>query len=292
MLNILLFIFILMIIFSLCNYEKMTDNYNAYLNSKSSIIIRNDVYKPDEKIEITNLPSCEKHIVVEYGQNINSVNNDKISIHEVINEPLIHTIEVDNNNYNLVKVEFRKTNFTYNDKDVGLSLHLVHSSFNNTINKFIIVIPLDLVDYDSTNIEGFKNTFYNKMENYFYEYNGEKQINEIKNKVIDIVKNKFNLGIKYKRNYNIKNINIDLVISKFKEIDLPNYQCCKNNIGPITLINLCPLKTIIENNNKFYIIKEENGNISLITEPCTLTENIGLQILERVYSDDNLIYLK
>ena len=41
---------------------------------------------------------------------------NQISINHDINDPLIHTIEVDNKNYNLVKVELRKTNFTINNK--------------------------------------------------------------------------------------------------------------------------------------------------------------------------------
>ena len=74
--------------------------------------------------------------------------------------------------------------------------------------------------------------------------------------------------------------------------DIPIYECCTNTIGPTTYIDLCILKRIIESNEKFYIINEENGNINLIIEPNLIDEDIGLFIRNIIEKDNNLIYLK
>ena len=309
LLIILLFILIILSHFSSNTKENMTNNYNKYLNNETSFIIKNNVYKQNELIEITSLPYCNKDILVDYGLNINSINNDGVKINQIINDPLIHTIEVDDKNYNLVQVEWRKTNFQFNGKPIGLSLHLIHSDYK-TSEKLNIIIPLDLVD-DNENVESFRNIFYNKMDNFFKIKtpeiidenkktfsNLDKTIADLKNSFSDIgninentnkLKGKFNLSIKYKRKYNIKNININSLLKNKNEI--PIYQCCKNTIGPVIKMNLCSLKTIIESNNMYYIIKEENGNTNLITEPNIFNEENGLIIRSYIEPDDNLIYL-
>jgi hypothetical protein len=307
-------LFIIIILTQVCsNYdlmENMTDNYNKYLNNQTSELVRNNLYAQNETIEITSLPICNKNILVDYGININSINNDGITINQIINDPLMHTIEVDNKNYNLVQIEWRKTNFSFNNNPIGLTLHLIHSDFNN-LEKLIIIIPLDFVD-DTGNIETFKNVFYNKMDDFFTVRvpqaintevkkfsNLDDTLADIGNSFFDIgnitektnnLKGKFKLSIKYKRKYDIKNINTDSLIKNQNEI--PIYQCCKNTIGPTIHMNLCLLKSIIESNETFYNIKEENGNINLITEPNFINENYGLLIRSYIEQDENLLYLK
>lgn len=307
---ILIAILLLLIILSFYSNEKMTDNYNGYLNNTTSVIIQNNIYEKNEPIEILNLPQCEKNILVDYGLNINTINNNGIAVNQIINDPLLHTIEIDNINYNLVLVEFRKTNFTFDGKPIGLTLHLTHSDYNKQ-EKFNIIIPLDFVD-DDENIETFKNLFYNKIDNFFTKHipealekidnknihlindinnigNVKKKTDYLKNKFNNL-KNKFNLFIKYNRIYNIKDLNINKILHDQNQI--PSYQCCKNTIGPVIHMNLCLLKVIIEKNNLFYIIKEENGNTNLIIEPNIFNENNGLLIRSYIDFDDNLIYLK
>jgi len=318
------------------NMTSSTNENNNYENSsffKANFSEKIEFFSDNEPIEITTLPKCVKNINVDYGLNINTINNDGISINQDINDPLIHTIEVDNKNYNLVKVEWRKTNFTINNKPIGLSLHLIHSNYQS-INNFIIIIPLDLnnlddINLDDTNLddtnlddtnditESFKNIFYKKMDNFFKKYNPLKDINkeislkditrniplkditkeinninkDIKNinKDIKKLKNQFNLSISYKRKYDIKNININSLI---KKDDIPLYECCKNTIGNIIRMNLCQLKTIIENNDNYYIIKDQNENTNLITEPNIFNEDNGLLIRNYIESDNNLLYIK
>jgi len=263
----------------------MTNNYNKYLNNESSIIVRNNLYNQDEFIEITNLPKFNGNILVDYGSNNNPLNNDSVTINQLISDPLIHTIEINNYNYNLVQIEWRKTNFTFNGNKVGLTLHLIHSDYE-TSKKLNIIIPLDLVDEQ---IESFINTNYIKMDNYFKKPSDPKNKNKIINNVNEL-KGEFNLLINYKRKYNIKNININSLL-KNKD-DIPNYQCCKNTIGNRVHINMCLLKPIIELNDVCYIIEEENGNTNLIMEPNIFNEDIGLLIRSYINKDINLLYLK
>jgi hypothetical protein len=336
------------------NMASSTNNFNKnnnYENSsffKANLLEKIEFFSDNEPIEITTLPKCTKNINVDYGLSINTINNDGVSINHDINDPLIHTIEVDNKNYNLVKVELRKTNFTINNKQIGLTLHLIHTDYRS-INNFIIIIPLDLnnldqnnnilddtnlddtnlddtnlddtnldnTNLDDTTTESFKNIFYKKMDNFFKKYNPLKDINkeislkditrniplkditkeinninkDIKNinKDIKKLKNQFNLSISYKRKYDIKNININSLV---KKDDIPIYECCKNTIGNIIRMNLCQLKTIIENNDNYYIIKDQNENTNLITEPNIFNEDSGLLIRNYIESDNNLLYIK
>jgi len=289
MLNMLLIIILFILIIFSNLTESMTDNYNKYLNNVTSILLKNNVYEEYELIEIASLPSCNKTILVDYGLNINTINNNNISINQIINDPLINTIEVDNENYNLLQVEWRNTNFTFNNTPIGLTLHLIHSDYK-TSNKLNIIIPLDFVE-DIDNIESFKNVFYNKMDTYFTPatVNNNSDILFPKNSENKLT-GKFRLNMKYKRKYNIKKINTNLLLNDKNNI--PIYQCCKNKIGAIIQINLCILKIIIESNDKFYIIKEENGNTNLIIEPNIINEDIGLFIRSIIQKDENLIYLK
>jgi hypothetical protein len=288
MLNMLLIIILFILIIFSNLTESMTDNYNKYLNNITSILLKNNVYKEYELIEITSLPLCNKTILVDYGLNINTINNNNISINQIINDPLINTIEVDNENYNLLQVEWRNTNFTFNNTPIGITLHLIHSDYK-TSNKLNIIIPLDFVE-DVDNIESFKNVFYNKMDTYFTPATVNNKSDTSFSKNENKLTHKFRLNLKYKRKYNIKKINTNLLLNEKNNI--PIYQCCKNTIGTITQINLCILKNIIESNNKFYIIKEENGNTNLITEPNIINEEAGLFIKNNIQKDENLIYLK
>jgi hypothetical protein len=341
MCNILLIILLfLLIIISTFSVKNKCNNFAENFIENISYSEKQTVFSDNESIEITTLPSCIKNINVDYGLNINTINSDGVSINQDINDPLIHTIEVDNKNYNLVKVEWRKTNFTINNKPIGLSLHLIHSDYQS-INNFIIIIPLDLNNLDTnlnnsqnnTNInntildetndetndttnditndttndtsqdiiqtESFKNIFYKKMDKFFKKYNpvidnitkniSLKDIKNI-NKDIKKLKNKFNLSINYfKRKYDIKNININSLI---KKDDIPIYECCKKTIGNVINMNLCQLKIIIENNDKYYIIKDANGNTNLITEPNVFDEDTGLLVRNYIEPDKNLVYIK
>jgi len=174
------------------------DNYNKFLNNQTSSIIRNNIYNFDEPIEITNLPICMKNSIVDYGLNINLIVNDNISIYQTIIDPLLHTVNIDNISYNLLQIEWRKTNFTFNNINVGLTLHLIHSSYDS-VNKLIIVIPLDFVDNSelNDNLEGFRNIKYYKMDSYLKnhipEINDENILMTI-NKNIETI-NKYNLKL-------------------------------------------------------------------------------------------------
>ena len=331
----LIFLFILFII-SISNSNNnctcddivenmINNNNNTFLNNGTSIITKKDIYKINEPIEITELPSCNKKIIVDYGLNIDNIINDSISISQNIIDPLLHTIEIDNKNYNLIKIEWRKTNFTINNKSIGLSLHLIHNDYKS-INNLIIIIPLDLsIENKNTSTEGFKNMLYKKMIDYTNIYNPTSIIDNIKNdnkdknniinnitnlkdsiinnhsinsefinkniKKIEEEKDKFNLAIDYvNKNYDVKKINVNLLLKN--DINIPKYECCGKTIGPTHNMNLCPLKTIIENNNTFYMIKEENGNENLITETSIYNKENGLLIRDYIKNDLNLIYIK
>jgi hypothetical protein len=128
--------------------ENMTnDNNFKYLNNDSSYLVYNNVYSPDEYIELTSLPFYKKQIKADYGININTINNNNISIYQDIIDPLFNTIEINDKNFNLISIAWKRSKFTYNNKRVGLDLHLIHRNYISIYN-LVIVIPLDLISDD------------------------------------------------------------------------------------------------------------------------------------------------
>ena len=316
--NYYIIIIIILLILCLC-YNKtenmsndltnnLTNHYNSFFNGISSYIIHDKIYKTNELIEITNLPQITKLIDVDYGYNENTINNNNISIYQNIMDPLSHTIELDGNNYNLISIAFKKTQFSWKQQEIGLAIHLNHTNYLS-IATMTIIIPLDL----TKSVENFKNIFYNKKlstvleddtylnniaddekeiirkdyfnlnNNYANIGNSFPDINENKSSVKEI--NNFNLNIQYKNK-----IDIDNIISIN---NIPSYQCCTDSIGPLSKIIFYNIESIINNNNNiFYSLEEENNNIILITEPTPFSEEIGLYIRSNIIKDTSINYIK
>lgn len=309
---IFLFIIIIYIIY-VDIYEYMgNDNNFKYLNNEVSSIVYNNVYSTDEYIEITKLPSCEKKIKSDYGTNINTINNDNYSIYQNIIDPLFHTIEIDNKNYNLMSISWKKSNFSYNDKKVGLELHLNHKNYIS-LYSLIIVIPLDFVN-DNINAynentententkEDFKNIGYSKMIDLPNQEESnplfikdqpdpesssptikvdEERINLEKRK--EFQKNTFNL------NSNSKSIINDLL---YNELFIPEYKCCVDTISQVQKFNLCNLTNIVLENTTYYQLEDHNNNVYYITPPIKFPENIGLDIKEKIQFNTTTRFLK
>lgn len=288
--------------------NNLTNNYNLFKNKISSYLKYNNVYKSNELIEITNLLQCSKRINIDYGYNENTINNNNISIYQNIIDPLLHTIELDGNNYNLMSIAFKKTQFSWNHQEIGLAIHLKHTNYLS-VSHMTIIIPLDLIKP----VENFKNIFYNKKLSTIFEddtylnniaddekeiikkdyFNLNNNYANIGNSFPDINENKnentikeiniFNLNIQHKKNFNIDNI---ISIN-----NIPSYQCCTDSIGPLIKIIFCNIEATINNNNKFFSLKESN-NLILITEPMPFSEEIGLYIRSNIIKDTNEIYIK
>lgn len=297
--NILLIIILLTLIFIILQkIEPMKDNNFKYLNSKSSTFLINNVYSLNDMIEINELPKCNKIIKFDYGSNYNFIINDNVSIYQDIIDPLQHTIEVDNINYNLTSIRWKLSKLTYNNIPVGLELHLVHQNFNS-LHKLNIILPLDLIN---NNIESFKNINYTKMTNIYNVYTDTKLDDYDNNKFIDplyfqkgkkeelkikSMKNNFNLDRKYKdTKYSINKLIPSNVL-------IPQYECCKNSIGQELQFNFCDIQEILSKNNKeYYQLEDRDGNIYLINDPVPFDENLGLHIINKITYDDLVVFIK
>lgn len=297
MLIIYFFIFLLIVWFY--TREHMTNNYNAYLDDSKTLIVDKEKYDHGSLIELTKLPSCNKNLVVSYGSNYNNIVNDNKSISIDINDPLIHTMEIDNQNYNLLKIEWVRNNFQYNGREVGLCLQLVHSSYLSP-QQIKIVFPLNLVVDQAT--EAFENLFYNKnadLLNNGGHYDWQ-DLNDIQDLKFDFnkqnIQNSFSdigdLDDNYSSGqFNLHLDNQDKFISLVNPNDIPIYQCCKNTIGNYLNINLCNLANLMKTINKFYTLNEENGNKCYITDPINFDESIGFEIRRKIVFDTNIYYL-
>jgi hypothetical protein len=255
----------------------------------------NKIYEKDETIEITNLPICNKNIIINYEINSNPINNDSVTINQIVKYPKNNIMKIDDKNYYLIQIEWRKTNFTIDNKKIGLTLHLIHTDYISP-NKVIIIIPLDLVkDKNEINIVENMINIDKLLDKLDIDVDKKKMIkvNDILNNIYENVKTLsgyYKLFIEYKRKYDIKNVNVDLLLKN--KIEIPMFQCCKNTIGPVTNIDLCVLKKIIETSSTNYMIKEQNGNTNLIIEPNIFNENDGLQMISYIQKDENLTYMK
>ncbi len=304
MFDIILLIIILIALIHLIiqNSENMTDHNFKYLNSKSSVFVTSDLYANNEQIEISTLANCSMNFIFDYGSNYNNIINNEISIYQDIINPLEHTIELDNINYNLTSVRWKLSKFTYNNMNVGLDLHLVHQNFNS-IYKLIIVIPLSLTGNNivpySNEKETFKNIGYNNfvkdivtdtnltdtstakfIEPAYYQVKDKTEI------LINSKKNLFNLNIIN----NNKNFSLNKLITT--PLMIPDYECCGNKIGQSVRFNLCDIQQLLQKNKKYYQLEDKEANKYFITEPLEFNEEIGLNIMNKISYDNSIFYLK
>jgi len=279
---------------------------SKYLNNKSSYFLNDVVYQSNKTIEITTLPFMKKHhLKFDYGTNTNTLINNKFSIKQEILDPLLLNIEMNNVNYNLITICFKKSKFTFNGKLVGLELHLVHQKYNS-LHFVTFIIPLNLISLNISsyenienfkNIESFKNTKYIKMINKlplytttnFNENESYSNINTpgyflndtVFEEKITSLKGKFNLGV----NVNKSNkYSLDKLIPS--EVLIPKYECCKDTIGQLFKIELYDLQQLLLENNVYYELSDINQNVYYITNPMDFPENIGLHIRESITFDD------
>jgi hypothetical protein len=315
--NIIIIFLVFIILILLFNKENMdpllqriknSKDYNfKFLNPTSSYILYNNLYTNDEPIEITKLQKCDKSIISDYGINSNTLNNDNYSVYQDIINPLFNIIKIDNIEYNLSKVSFKKSRLTYENKKIGLNIELMHQNYNS-INKIIVVIPLDFIPnkVESISSSDIKETFINtnlkKMTLYPDQNNDElyynnldatgpisTEINDLNfQKKINSEKNKFN--IKFTKNNKTKNIILDKFI--INEVLIPNYVCCTDTVGNVIKFNFCDLQNIINISDKFFQLEDQSNNTYLILEPIKFPENIGIYIRNNIIDDNNVKFIK
>lgn len=283
--------------------EKMTDHNFEYLNSKSSVFVKNNLYSNDEQIEITTLPTCNINIRYDYGSNFNLIINNDISIYQNMIDPLEHTIELDNVNYNLTSISWKLSRFRYNDMHVGLDLQLIHQNFNS-LHKLIIIIPLsltsDTIKPFTNSKETFKNVGYKKMSKDLLVYTDTKIYDnsdknfltpayyKIKDKtklLIQSQKNSFDLKLEK----NKSKFSLDKLITS--PVLIPKYECCADSIGQNIRFNLCDIQQLLGENSKFYQLEDKEANKYFITDPIYFDEEIGLTIMNSLSLDTSILFL-
>jgi hypothetical protein len=299
--NIIIVIILILILFIInISSEHMVNNSPLVsINNKQK-------YSKEETIEITTLPFCRKNISIIYGNNYNFITNDSKSIGQDILDPHANTVEIDGKNYNLTKVLFKRSKLNWQNKNIGLELHLIHNNYESNKN-VIFIIPLDLVNNPKKNIEGFRNIFYNTMDktiktanelvdgtqnfvnNLHDNQNLISSINSIKETIIKEI-NKFNLNLQYAKGYNIDSVSVNNLLNNIDSI--PEYKCCGTTYGPEINFNLCNIETILNNMAIFHTLEEDNGNLNLVSEPVPFSEEIGLHIRNVITDDNDIVYIK
>jgi len=264
---------------------------------------------PNTNNEITTISKCNKNkqtntcagananvntdfkIQVNYGSNTSLLNNDGRSIYQNIDNPLLHICTINNIDFNLIKIEFVKSNLTYNNKPIALELHLIHNYYNN-INNYIIVLPLDFtsnvetfINIDPAEISNLSNTLLGQTNNIIKNYNFTElsnlsntlleKTNDIKKNINSYI-NKYNLGYIYERNYDIYKISVNNLFNYSN--DIPKYECCGVTIGSLKKTDLCQIQTIVNEMTSFKIVNQ-NNDILYISEPVPFDVNNGIELL-------------
>lgn len=116
-----------------------------------------DDLKTPKKLEVTSLSTSSPQIFMRYGNNNNHLYNNGNYVWQNMIRHLDNRIIFCGKRYALSRIEWHKSVLTWNYQEVGLELHLVHSSveIKDTI---VFVIPLSLVDL---RIESFTELSYN-----------------------------------------------------------------------------------------------------------------------------------
>ena len=195
--------------------EKMKSSIKPFENQSSNLIIpKLKLLKPGEKIEILNLPYCKKNFKVEYGTNINYILNDGKKIYQDILKPNEQQAFIDAKKQGLTQISWRKSIFTYNNKQVPLELQLTHlDSKTGKITR--IIYPLSLV---SETKEKFTNLSKKSKKSKISKKSKKSKKKRVK-KILD-EKGKLSLLLQ-------------------KPTDIPNLIKGKINTGQVKSFNIC-----------------------------------------------------
>jgi hypothetical protein len=129
----------------------MTLGYYNFLSDNSVELVKNKLYLSNELIEISAIETCLKTINLDFKNNINTINNNNILIYQDIVDPLLNTVEINNENFNIIKIAWKRSKLAWNGKAVGLEFHIVLNNYKS-IKNTTIIIPLDLYNSDKLNI--------------------------------------------------------------------------------------------------------------------------------------------
>jgi len=234
--------------------EKMKSSIRPFENQSSNLIIpKINLLKSDERIEILDLPYCKKNFKVEYGTNINFILNDGKKIYQDILKPNEQQAFIDAQKQGLTQISWRKSAFTYNNKQVPLELQLTHlDSKTGKITR--IIYPLSL---ESETKEKFTNIS---------------------------KKNKKN---KKKRVKRILDERGKLSLLLQKPSDIPSLIKGQVNTGKIKSFNICDDEKYQIEQNKFFIAESPNNETILIAKPIKFDKQLGLTILKNLGEPDN-----
>lgn len=98
-----------------------------------------------KKMEITSQEQVCLELFFRYGNNNNHLYNDGRAVWQSTIKFLENRVIINGVRYGLSRLEWHKSILSWQGKDVGLELHLVHSMTENG-NTIVFVIPLSLVD--------------------------------------------------------------------------------------------------------------------------------------------------
>jgi hypothetical protein len=101
--------------------------------------------KLPKKIEVTNLEKVSPEIFLRYSNNNNYIYNDGRRIFQNCLKYLKNRAIIDGFRYGLSRLEWHKSILTWDGKEVGLELHVIHHLVEKD-KTIVFVFPLSLVD--------------------------------------------------------------------------------------------------------------------------------------------------
>ena len=247
-------------------YLNLPDQNQEIEKMSSTIKPKLKLLKPGETIEILDLPYCNKNFKVEYGTNTNFILNDGKKIYQDIIKPHEQQAFIDSEKQGLSQISWKKSFFTYNNKQVPLELHFTH--INPQTSKVTrIIYPLSLEskikeNFSESEAEAKKKKKEKKKEK--KEKKKEKKIN--KKKVLD------EFG------------KLSILIQKSN--DIPKFIKGQVNTGKIQIFNVCEQEKYNLEQNKFFMVESPNNETILIAKPLKFDRELGLTIMKNLEEPD------
>lgn len=251
--------------------EKMSPTIKPIDSGLSNVTIpKLKLLKPGERIEILDLPYCKKNFKIEYGSNTNFIINDGKKIYQDIIKPHEQKAFIDSEKQGLTQISWKKSFFTYNNKQVPLELQFTHlDSKTGKITK--IIYPLSLES--------------KTKENFSEDYSKEKSKTKEEKKAKKVLKKKAKEEKKInKRKILDESGKLSILIQKSS--DIPVLSKGQINTGKIQNFNLCEKEKYNLEQDKFFMIDSPNNETILIAKPLKFDRELGLTIIKNLEEPD------
>lgn len=210
-------------------------------------IPRIPILKKGDRFELLDLPYCNQQFFASYSSNTNHIVNDGAKIYQDMLRPYDQKAEIGNKPQGLTQISWKKSYFSYNDKNVPLELQFTHIA-PNTGKVTKVIFPLSFTPEKQT--EGFAN----------------------------IAKKNIHKSLKDKSKSGFEKLGeLNTLIKTTK--DVPEKIPGQVNVGQLLTFDLCEPANLMLEQPKFFFATNATNELLLIAKPQIFSRSVGLKIM-------------